>query len=297
MSCRMNEYYSSLQSLTRSLLKSVGQVFFQEHTLTGALILLGIGLTSISSMLYCLLATFVGVIAARMLRYERKSIEQGLYGFNSALVGLAMILFFEPTPLSISVLVLGSVASTALAHLFNTRLWGKGYTFPFIAVVWAILAISPLIGLEPTTASPITYPDSFQISWVAFLGFGQVMFQGYGVVAGLLFFVAVRSSSRDAAFSALIGLIVGLLALLLPGVEVWQMNAGLYGYNAILSAMALASSSGRGVVRATIGATVATLLQYAGLRLGLPTLTAPFVFSVWLVQLSEQFIFKKSSTH
>lgn len=292
----MNEYYSSFRSAANALLKGVGQIFLQENMRSGICILLVIGSTSISSMLHCILATLIGVLTAMALRYDHKEIERGLYGFNAALVGLAMLFFFEPSPLRLIMLALGSAASTPLAHLFNTRLGGKGYTFPFIAIVWAILAVAPLLGLEPATASPPTYPDSLSLLSTASFGFGQVVFLDTPLLLGLLLFIAVDMPSPLAGIFSIIGLAVGLLALALPGVEVWQVNAGLYGYNAVLSAIALAQPSPRGAVRVVAGAIVATLLQYAGLQLGLTTLTAPFVLSVWLVLLAERCVSPKSHT-
>ena len=45
-------------------------------------------------------------------------------------------------------------------------------------------------------------------------------------------------------------------------------------------------------VKALVALILSLLMQYAGLHMGLVTLTAPFVLSVWLVALYQTFIVK-----
>ena len=67
----------------------------------------------------------------------------------------------------------------------------------------------------------------------------------------------------------------------------------MYGYNAILAVLAVANILDIGTctyVKALIALLLSLLMQYAGLRMGIVTLTAPFVLSVWLVALFQAFV-------
>lgn len=69
----------------------------------------------------------------------------------------------------------------------------------------------------------------------------------------------------------------------------------MYGYNAILAVLAVANILGIGTytyVKALVALILSLLMQYAGLRMGLVKLTAPFVLSVWLVVLYQTFVVK-----
>jgi len=77
---------------------------------------------------------------------------------------------------------------------------------------------------------------------------------------------------------------------LLPLGMVWMVgsdyaafNAGLFGYNAVLCAIALGDRSWAGAAWATLSVVISVLLQVWGMSLGMTTLTAPFVVSVWIV--------------
>lgn len=59
-------------------------------------------------------------------------------------------------------------------------------------------------------------------------------------------------------------------------------NPGLLGYNGVLCAIALGSKSVKGAILATVAILLSIGLQIGGIRLGLTTLTAPFVLAVWV---------------
>ena len=77
------------------LLKGVGQVIFQENALSGALMLLGIFLSSWRMGLAAMGGVCASTLAAWILGYDREPIRRGLYGFNGTLVGIAVICFID----------------------------------------------------------------------------------------------------------------------------------------------------------------------------------------------------------
>ena len=86
-----------------------------------------------------------------------------------------------------------------------------------------------------------------------------------------------------------------LAVVCVPCVSTNSVNNGIYGYNAILAVLAVANILGIGsctYAKALVALILSLLMQYAGLHMGLVTLTAPFVLSVWLVALYQTFIVK-----
>ncbi len=58
---------------------------------------------------------------------------------------------------------------------------------------------------------------------------------------------------------------------------------GLMGYNGVLCAIALGDKSWEGLVWASCSVLLSVVLQIIGMSLGITTLTAPFVVSVWMI--------------
>ena len=73
----------------RIVLRGIGQVIFQDHAGTGLLFLAGIAVASPVMAAGALIGAVVGPALARALRYDRKEVEDGVYGFNPTLVGIA----------------------------------------------------------------------------------------------------------------------------------------------------------------------------------------------------------------
>lgn len=79
------------------ILRGVGQVMFQNNSYSGALFLVGIFYNSWLLGLAALIGTLTSTFAALLLNYSKKDIQNGLYGFNGALTGIAAWYFFEPS--------------------------------------------------------------------------------------------------------------------------------------------------------------------------------------------------------
>src|SRR5690349_4996450 len=97
-----------------SCLTGVGQVFLQENPVTGMLFLAGL---LVSSPLMCLGAVsgvVIATLAATLLKFPDKNISAGLYGFNAALVGIAMKFFFAPSLVLFVLAPAGYVVSTLI---------------------------------------------------------------------------------------------------------------------------------------------------------------------------------------
>ena len=100
------------------ILRGVGQIMLQENAITGLFFLAGLFYVSISMGLAALLATIIGTVTAYILKYNKEEIEKGLYGFNAALIGVAVLVFCKPTIISFVVIIIGSIISTFIFHFF-----------------------------------------------------------------------------------------------------------------------------------------------------------------------------------
>lgn len=263
--------------------RGLGQVMFQNNAVSGLLMLVGIACNSWLLALLALLGNFVGTVTAFFSGYSKEDIEDGLYGFNGTLVGIAVGVFMEPGVASLLLLVAGSMLSTWIARVFAYQKLLPGFTAPFILAVWLLQTLCR--GWFPSLLSSSVMPEETAADWFrAFsLNIGQVMFQGGTVLSGLFFLAGILLNSRVHALYTVWGALLPLGMVWMVGSDYAAFNAGLLGYNAVLCAIALGDRSWAGAAWATLSVTLSVLLQVWGMSLGMTTLTAPFVVSVWIV--------------
>lgn len=109
---------ASIRNATAIPLRGVGQVMFQPHVGTGLCFLAGIAAASPLMLAGAILGAVLGPLVAYFLGFDRGKIEQGLYGFNATLVGLATLFFLRPGfPITWALLIAGCVVATLLTHL------------------------------------------------------------------------------------------------------------------------------------------------------------------------------------
>jgi urea transporter len=112
-------------------------------------------------------------------------------------------------------------------------------------------------------------------------------------VTGIIFIIALAVSSWRAALFAVIGSAIALMGSLILGADQGSVSAGLFGFSAVLTAIALGATfypfSPR-MLFVTIVATIFTVVVQGALDtvvtpFGIPTFTAPFVFVTWIFLL------------
>lgn len=276
----MASLYNSLLILGRG----IGQVMFQNNALSGLLMLIGIFLNSWQMGILAVSGNIISTLTAYFSGYGRDDIKDGLYGFNGTLVGIAVGVFMELSLGSLLLMVVSSCISTWIVRLFNLQRSLPGFTAPFILSVWGLLGfciwIMPDMLLVSdavnNTTQGINYFQTFSF------GIGQVMFQG-NIWTGLLFLVSILVNSRTAAFYTVLGALLPIPFAVLLGIDSETLNMGLMGYNGVLCAIALGDKSWEGLVWASCSVLLSVILQIIGMNLGITTLTAPFVVSVWII--------------
>lgn len=177
--------------------RGVGQVMFQKRSLSGALMLIGILLTSWKLAVLAIWGNIVSTLTADLSSCSREHINNGLYGFNGTLAGIAVGVFMPITMSTIILLVVGSCLSTWITRLFGFQHLFPGLTFPFVLVVWMLLIVcSYLFPSLLLTPREIVLEKNFACFQAFCLNIGQVMFQGENCMSGLLFLLAVLVNSR-----------------------------------------------------------------------------------------------------
>jgi urea transporter len=127
-------------------------------------------------------------------------------------------------------------------------------------------------------------------------GIGQVMLQD-NPLTGALFLVAIAWGSYAAgvpqvAIAGVIAVIVATLTALWLRVDETSLNAGLYGFNAVIVGLALATFLAPGPllwVYAILGAAVSVVVMLATTNVVKPwggALTFPFVITTWILLLA-----------
>lgn len=293
-------------------LRGAGQVFFQNNPLTGAVILAAIfwGARAAGN-LNVAFGAVIGLLASTsmgiLLNLDRASLRQGLFGFNGVLVGVAVPAFLANRPMMWVYLILGAAVSTIVTLAIDkvVKTWGvPGSTAPFVFTTWLLLlgAYSltkiPVAAMGPP-ALPAAVAGSLRLSSRMLPGIlsknvSQV-FLIENVVTGILFIIAIAISSMRGAAFAIIGSIVGLGAALLFGAGAAPVSAGLYGFNAVLTAMAVETvfeqSALRGGLYAILAAIFSVVVQAALSTalspVGIPTLTFPYVLTMWFFLLPK----------
>ncbi|GAA1763325.1 urea transporter [Luedemannella helvata] len=295
-------------------LRGAGQVMFMNNPITGALIIVAIIWGAVAAKtpevaIGAVVGVVVGTATAMALRVDTASLRQGLYGFSPLLTGAAVPTFLGNSVVMWVYLIIGAATTTvvtlAISNVFNT--WGvPALTFPFVLTSWFLMLAAyqfHQIKISSLTAPMLARPvagTSLDLSAADLVtsmlkGVAQVFLIG-NWVSGLIILIGLAVNSRWAAALAAAGTIVAtLLAVGLKGDET-SITAGLYGFSAVLTAIALGCvfyhPSWPVLVYALLG-TVFTLFVQAALNtalapVGIPSFTGPFVFATWLFLLPKR---------
>lgn len=293
----MNKIFKEIPFVD-NVLKGIGQIMLQENRWTGLLFLIGIFMGSWQSGIATILATSVGTFTAMKMSYNKSEINAGLYGFSAALVGVALSFFFQTTILIWCLIVLGGALASIIQHFFISKKIPV-FTFPFILIIWiCVFALHHFTNIPPSdmiTAKPENVNYSEFITPLN--GFGEVIFQG-GALSGIIFFIAVFINSPLAALYGFIGALLGAYISFVRGESVEGIHMGLFGFNAVLSAIVFSGAKkidGLWVLIAVF-ITVAIddlLIDKNVLSVVGGVLTFPFVAGTWITLLIQKVILKK----
>lgn len=288
----MDRKQSCLRFLN-ACLNGLSQIMLQRNWVTGLLFLLALFIGNWPTGVAAVIGILVGTITAVVFHFPLEKIADGLYGFSSALVGIALATSFQLSLLVIVALLIAAVCATLLQHFFYCRKV-PAFTFPFVLCAWTSVFL--LQGLKtPAAVSEVPLlPNILHDSFFLTLSnsFGQVMFQGQ-VFSGVLILFGVFINVPLATILAMIA--AGLAAWVNQffGAPIQSIEQGLFGFNVVLTALALYGSGARAKSWMGLGVILTLLFQlllYDCSLLG-PfggMLTFPFVLGTWLTLTSKR---------
>lgn len=276
-------------------LKGIGQIMLQENSLTGLLFLIGILINSPLMAAGTLLGTIVGTLTAKLLKYDEGNINSGLYGFNAALVGIAMLVFFDATIVVwLSIVALSAISTILMNFCLQKKV--PIFTFPFILLVWISLyffhTVVPIEApSEADLAGLLDEPTTFDLSNFGF-GFGEVIFQG-SFISGLIFFLAVYLSSPNAALWGLAGAFAGGVFAKLTVDQFEAVQQGWFTFNSVLCAITFSGVQRRNGIYVLLSVFISVVIENFMMNKGLIFLTFPFVMASWLTLVVRDVLVKK----
>ena len=290
-------------------LRGAAQVMFQPSAWTGLLFLAGIFwggyTTGYPAMAWgALLGLVISTITGFILNLPAEDGCQGLWGFNGILVGCAFPVFMGNTLEMWLSLVLCAAFTTWLRTGLNNVMkpWKvNSFTFPFVLSTWFfLLAAHVMRYLQPTHHAAHHIAHHAAVSTDSFWGLVQAWLNGVSQVflieswvTGALFLIGLALCSRWAALWAAIGSALAMATSYFMGVPHHAISAGLYGFSAVLTAIALATVFYRPCWRSALWALfgiVITVFVQAAMNMwvepySIATLTGPFCVTTWLFLL------------
>jgi len=298
------------------ILRGIGQVVFQNNPISGTVILGGIFYNSWIYGSACLFGTIISTLTALWLKADRGMVKDGLFGFNGALIAIALVAYTSPNFARGNMpnaylwlyIVVSAAFTTVLAPAFGALLGPHkvpGLTMPFVLATWFFLGallqfstIDVLSALKPTSPSDFTGPRP-EYTWETWFhgiteGIAEIFFQD-NWVSGVIILIGIAVNTRIGACMALMGSTLAVATAIVYGAHDAAIRDGLFGYNAALTAMALGGLfyvlNLPGFLYTVIGVLV-TARAWASLGIflepsGMPVLTSAFVLVTWLMLLAK----------
>jgi len=273
----------SIRNFAEILLRGISQIFLLNNVITGILFLTGAFYNSWPIGTGGVIGVLTGTVTALILKYKRGDINHGLYGYNGALVGLATVYFFGFSMPSVIALFFGAILSSIIMN-FMTKWKVPPFTAPFIISTWIVMTIILTLHIIPLQAAQLPDASNLEIILAMSRGIGQVMFQE-NIFTGIILLIGILVCSRISALYALLGTGIGVIVSCVCSLPLSMITAGLFGFNGVLCGIALSGKKWHHVILAIASIVVSVFIMFGMSRLGIITLTAPFVMSTWLILL------------
>ena len=289
----------SIKNLIPISLKGFSQVMLMENALSGGLILLGITIHSPLLGLMAFISSLAGSLTGHYIGADKSAIHQGLYGFNSLLCGIAVMLFLQNDWRWLIAPITAIMAAVLMFYLSKYLAKWKIpiLTFPFVVVTWlGLLAAYTIKALHINPEFVASSPAKWNLPSEGTPHFFLGLIKGVGEVfiidslwTGSLILIALFVAGWRFGIYAVVGTFISWLTALWLGVDAELLDLGLYNYNAVLTmiAVGLLFDDKRRFPLIGIFAAATTVPISAGMDLllyplGLPALTSPFIISTWL---------------
>lgn len=305
----------SLWRIPEWVFRGIGQVDFQNNWLTGVVIAIAIFYNSWIYGVDVLLGTLVATLVALGLGANRDLIRAGLYSFSGALLAIGVNAYFSKDFTSGTVpdwrlylyIIVGAALTAVITAALSTFLGPfkvPTFTWPFNITGWfLVFAVFKFSQFHAGPNLAPALPVAFHVTggytggvWYKGIGNGiaEVFFQNNWVTGYIMAF-GLLINTRIGALMALGGSALGVASAIVMGAQASVIQAGLFGYNDVLTAMALGGFffvlTYRGLIWTFFG-TLTTTIVWAFLAIaftpaGMPAFTGPFCIVATIFLLSK----------
>lgn len=289
----------SFYDFISTVLKGISQVILIENAISGLLILIAISIGDYRLGIMALLSAIIGTLVGYAAGADKALVKQGLFGYNSVLTGLALPIFLAGNAkwfIGLAGAALAAIFTAAVMHFLKSSRM-PALTFPYIVLTWLLLLASyhlEIFKLAPGNGPQDLFIWKLKITGAINLingllyGTGQVYFIST-FWAGILLLIALFWAGWKPGVYAVLGTAIGWITAFSLGAEVNLLNLGLYGFNAVLTILAVAQvfeadspfAPITGVIAAVLSVPITASVDILVSVYGLPGLTMPFVLVTW----------------
>lgn len=255
------KFHKAVSLYFEGALNSYAQIFFSNDRWFGILLIIASFIDP-----YVGISGFIAVLVSQFfalwLGFSQENVRNGVYGFNSVMVGLVMGALFKQSPQFFVLLVFISLFTLMMSIAFSSSL-GKNrlpfLSFPFIIGVWVViltgrsyLALSmsergiytinelwsyggPTLVNLYETLNNLPIPEAVD---VYLKSLGAIFFQ-YNIISGIIICIGLLIYSRIAFSLSIIGFVTGYFFYYYFQGDFTQLYYSYIGFNFILTAIAL----------------------------------------------------------
>jgi len=271
----------------------------------------------------------LGVVAATTTAVvsglSRSVINDGLFGFNGALIGAGLNVFLDPKQYWLVLIYIAIASVVSVPVMAASMTWiskssagaASPLTLPFNFITLICLTGLQMVRFSalPDDSEPDPEPLAGEINTairgepeaeprdLSVLLVLQILFRGLSQLflienagVGLAILLGIAICSRASGIAAILGSAVGTLTAVAVGADGHSIYLGLFGYNGFVTAIAVAGVFVRltpgSVLLGVLGSGVTSLLAL-GLQgplnvIGMPFLTLPFCIVTIIAVLFAQ---------
>ncbi|MFQ5685202.1 MAG: urea transporter [Candidatus Scalindua sp.] len=238
--------------LINATFKGIGQILFCCSSLSGLLFLAAFAFSWWVIVPHCLVGSAIATLTAFLFSQKSVDIENGLFGYNGALIGLTWPFFWPLSYFSILILILASGISTFYAILLRNTISDSKVnlpitSIPFVVIFLLFLSYAYVFGLLPKYSSE---PIPLNLSALDVTSIHQRIFQSKEwltlgklllnhIVPVGIFFTGILLYSRISAFFAFAGGSLSLITSYFLMGDEGLNQLGLHGFTSVPIAIAL----------------------------------------------------------
>lgn len=283
--------------------KNIAQVVFMNNQWSGLFILIGLFVAKWEIGLAAMIGSVLALFLAPYFNYSEEEVKDGLAGYNSVLTAIGLALFLQSSVIAWIVLILAVILTLPVGAAMRELLKPFGVpmlTFPFVLMTWLILAMTTQFSKLKVNVDilpqQVKHPDISHdhISWLSGIttNFSEI-FLVTSVIGSILIIIGIFIGSVKGGIFAILSSILAVVFIVSLGGDYPSITNGLYGYNSILTGIALGATfkTKLNTYVAVVTGLLLTVVMHGAVAtllapVGLPVFTAPFIFATWIVMFA-----------